>query len=117
MNVFLQTNRLLLRRFTEGDLDHLVDLDADAEVMRYINGGKPTSREEIETEILPRFLWYYDNFAGYGFWAAIEKASGESWVGSTSGRRPARILTNLNWDTGCDGRPGARVSRPRDRAL
>jgi RimJ/RimL family protein N-acetyltransferase len=77
MNVFLQTDRLLLRRFTEKDVDLLVDLDGDAEVMRFINGGRPTSREEIETEYLPDFLWYYDNFAGYGFWAAIEKASGE----------------------------------------
>ena len=75
--VFLQTERLLLRRFTENDVDNLVDLDGDSQVMRFINGGKPTSREEVETEILPAFLWYYDNFAGYGFWAAIEKASGE----------------------------------------
>jgi RimJ/RimL family protein N-acetyltransferase len=76
-DVFLQTDRLLLRRFTEKDVDLLVDLDGDAEVMRFITGGRPTSREEIETEIMPAFLWYYDNFEGFGFWAAIEKVSGE----------------------------------------
>ena len=45
--------------------------------MRYINGGRPTPREEIESEILPGFLPYYDIYPGYGFWAAVEKSSGE----------------------------------------
>jgi RimJ/RimL family protein N-acetyltransferase len=44
--------------------------------MRFINGGRPTPREEIETEFLPAFLGYYERYAGYGFWAAIEKATG-----------------------------------------
>ena len=77
MIVFLQTERLILRRFTERDVDHLVALDGDAEVMRFINGGKPTSREEIENRVLPAFFSYYDRYEGYGFWAAIERSTGE----------------------------------------
>jgi RimJ/RimL family protein N-acetyltransferase len=53
-----------------------VALDADPEVMRYITGGTATSRQEIEEDYLPAWLAYYDRFEGYGFWAAMEKASG-----------------------------------------
>ena len=77
MQVFLETDRLVLRRFTEDDVDLLVDLDADPEVMRYINGGMPTSRAEVADEVLPAFLGYYQRYPGYGFWAAIEKATGQ----------------------------------------
>ena len=76
-HILLQTERLTLRRFTESDVDHLFALDDDAEVMRFINGGKPTSREEIENGILPAFFSYYDRYEGYGFWAAIERTTGE----------------------------------------
>lgn len=76
MQIFLETERLVLRRFTEDDVDNLVELDGDPDVMRFINGGRPTPRREIETDILPAFLAYYERFAGYGFWAAIEKSTG-----------------------------------------
>lgn len=59
------------------DVDLLVALDADPAVMHYITGGRGTPSAEIETDILPRFLWYYDTYDGYGFWAVIEKASGD----------------------------------------
>jgi hypothetical protein len=59
------------------DVDVLVSLDADPDVMRYVTGGIATSRVEIETEILPDWLAYYEQFEGYGFWAALEKPSGE----------------------------------------
>jgi RimJ/RimL family protein N-acetyltransferase len=75
MDVFVETKRLVLRRFTEDDADNLVELDGDSEVMRFINGGRPTPREEIEADVLPAFLRYYKRFAGYGFWAAEEKTS------------------------------------------
>jgi RimJ/RimL family protein N-acetyltransferase len=77
MQVFLETDRLILRRFTGADVDNLVGLDSDPEVMRFITGGVPTSREEIENDFLPAFLSYYERFDGYGFWAAIEKATGD----------------------------------------
>lgn len=77
MEVFLETDRLILRSFTASDVDNLVELDSDPDVMLFITGGRPTPREEVEREVLPAFLGYYERYAGYGFWAAIEKASGD----------------------------------------
>jgi RimJ/RimL family protein N-acetyltransferase len=77
MQVFVETQRLVLRRFTMADVDNLVSLDADPDVMHFITGGRPTPRDEIENEVLPAFLAYYERFDGYGFWAAIEKPAGE----------------------------------------
>jgi RimJ/RimL family protein N-acetyltransferase len=75
MSIFLETERLVLRRFTEDDVDNLVELDSDPDVMRFINGGRPTPRHEIESDVLPAFLDYYERFAGYGFWAVVEKST------------------------------------------
>jgi RimJ/RimL family protein N-acetyltransferase len=77
MQVFLETERLLLRRFTESDVDSLSNLDGDPEVMRFITGGKPTPRDVIRNETLPRFLRTYERSEGFGVWAAIERRSGE----------------------------------------
>ena len=44
----LQTERLLLRPIAADDVDLLVALDADPAVMRFINGGRPSSRAEVE---------------------------------------------------------------------
>ena len=77
MQVFLETERLVLRRFTGADADDLFELDGDPEVMRFLTGGKPTPREVILAETLPRFLRSYGRFGGLGYWAAVEKSSGE----------------------------------------
>ena len=77
MRLFLETERLVLRRFTESDVDNLHALDGDPEVMRFINGGRPAAREAIRDETLPRFLRAYERFEGFGVWAAIEKSTGE----------------------------------------
>ena len=77
MQVFVETDRLMLRRFNEADVENLFDLDSDPEVMRFLTGGRPTPRDAILNETLPRFLNYYERFAGFGYWAAIEKATGE----------------------------------------
>lgn len=77
MQIYLETERLLLRRFTPADVENLVELDSDPAVMRYLNGGVPTPRDIIERDILPRFLASYDEMGEFGRWAAIEKATGE----------------------------------------
>ncbi len=73
MQVFLETERMVLRRFTADDVDNLVDLDSDPEVMRFLTGGIPTSREAVQNEILPAFLRSYEPFSGFGVFAAIGK--------------------------------------------
>lgn len=77
MTTFLETDRLVLRRFTGADVDNLVDLDSDPDVMRFLNGGRATPREVIAEQILPGFLEYYERSAGFGYWAALEKLSGD----------------------------------------
>ena len=74
--ILLKTERLILRCFTAADAEHLHTLDNDPEVMRYLNGGAPTPMEIIKKEILPRFLMYDDERPVFGFWAAVEEASG-----------------------------------------
>ena len=76
MTIDIETDRLVLRRFTTADLDALCDLDGDPEVMRYLSGGTPTPRAAIEYDILPRFLSLYTRFPGFGCWAAHERATG-----------------------------------------
>jgi RimJ/RimL family protein N-acetyltransferase len=76
IEIFLETERLVLREFALDDVDNLVELDSDPEVMRFINGGRPTPRDEIQSDVLPAFLGYYGRYAGYGFWAAVEKSTG-----------------------------------------
>lgn len=76
MKIYLETERLVLRPFTQSDADNLFELDSDPDVMRFINGGTPTPREVIEERILPRFLGFYRRYEQFGYWAAIEKISG-----------------------------------------
>ncbi|MFC2095333.1 GNAT family N-acetyltransferase [Candidatus Bipolaricaulota bacterium] len=59
-NVFLETDRMLLRRLTEDDEDNLFALDSDPEVMRFLAGGVSHTREFTAEVTLPRFLVYYD---------------------------------------------------------
>ncbi|HZO30903.1 MAG TPA: GNAT family N-acetyltransferase [Chloroflexota bacterium] len=77
MRFFLKTERLILRAFTPDDVDNLFDLYNDPDVMHFINGGRPTPREEIESILLPRILSYYRDGLCFGLWAAVEKSTGE----------------------------------------
>ncbi|MGY0235280.1 GNAT family N-acetyltransferase [Longispora urticae] len=76
MRVFLETDRLTLRRFAPSDVDHLVALDGDPAVMRFLTNGRPTPRATVEDEVLPAILRTYERGPA-GRWAAVERATGE----------------------------------------
>ncbi|MEV4682193.1 GNAT family N-acetyltransferase [Streptomyces kurssanovii] len=76
MRVFLETGRLTLRAFTDADAGDVRGIVDDAEVMRYINGGRPAAPDEVERELMPRLLHRYRCCGGPGFWAAEERGSG-----------------------------------------
>src|SRR5687767_9351165 len=92
MHIFLETERLMLRRFTEDDVDNLVDLDSDPAV---VWDGRSTPREEVERDHIPAYLDYYQRYEGYGFWAAIEKVTG-AFLGWFHFRETDRKSTRLN---------------------
>ena len=79
MNV--HTERLTLRRFTEDDLELLVELDSDPAVVRYVGNGRPTPRSVIESTTLPAFLSY--TVDGLGTFAAHQRDDGAfiGWFG------------------------------------
>jgi RimJ/RimL family protein N-acetyltransferase len=77
MTIYLETERIVLRQFNEDDADNLFALDSDPEVMRYLDGGLPPDLEIIRYKTLPRFLNYHCDTPHYGFWAAIEKSTGD----------------------------------------
>jgi RimJ/RimL family protein N-acetyltransferase len=76
------TRRLTLRQFTAADADDLLALDADPEVMRFLD-SKTKSLAQIQSEVLPRFLACYDRYPGFGFWAAHARSDGGfiGWFG------------------------------------
>lgn len=88
--MFLETSRLTLRRFTGADVDNLVELDSDPEVMRYLNGGTPTPREEVRSRVLPAILGYYERYEAFGYWAAQERSTERflGWFHFRPGREP-----------------------------
>jgi RimJ/RimL family protein N-acetyltransferase len=77
VRIVLETPRLVLREFTEDDVDNLFELNSDPEVMRYLTGGRPTPREEIRDQIIPFHLAVYNRFDRLGTWAAESAATGE----------------------------------------
>ena len=110
----LETPRLRLRGFTDTEADArlLFELDSDPEVMRYIAPfGLPSveaARERLRTVWLP----YYAPHAGRGFWAVVEKATGEfaGWIFA----RPApahRYADVIGWTRPTDLELGYRLRR------
>ena len=73
----------------------------------------PTSRNEIETKVLPAFLGYYQRYEGLGFWAAVEKATGEFLGWSHFRPRPDAVPGEVELGHRCARQPGARGMPPR----
>jgi RimJ/RimL family protein N-acetyltransferase len=96
MHIILETPRLILRQFTNDDVDNLFNLNSDPEVMRYLTGGRPTPREEIRDQIIPVHLAVYERLDRLGTWAAESAASGEflGWFHFRPG--PDSDITNVD---------------------
>jgi RimJ/RimL family protein N-acetyltransferase len=87
MKIVLETERLLIRRFSLSDAESLLEMEREPDVLRYV-GRKPLADvEAYRNKILSRFLPYDDKPGGYGAWALVEKRSGEFVGGCTL--RPA----------------------------
>jgi len=72
LDVLLETERLIIRRFTLADAALALDLDSDPEVTHYITGGV----SEFDLKMLDAWLDEYRRWPGYGTFAAVERSSG-----------------------------------------
>ena len=74
--VTLTTDRLVLRPWTQSDLEPLASMNADSRVMEYFPGIKSLAESEKEMESLQKHIEKY----GWGFWAASLGETGQ-WIG------------------------------------
>ena len=71
----LQTDRLLLRGLQPNDLDAYAAMYADAEVMRYLEDGRPLDRAAAWRS-MAMHLGHW-SLRGYGQWALVDCATGQ----------------------------------------
>lgn len=69
--------RLTFSLMSENNKQDLFDIDQDPEVMKYINGGKPTTWQEIEELFIPRLNAYTNSNKGWGIWKVEDKVNHE----------------------------------------
>jgi RimJ/RimL family protein N-acetyltransferase len=74
--------RLSYKSMTKEDGKLLFQLDQDPEVMRFINGSKPSTMRDINDVLLPRMESYVNPLKGWGLWQVNISASNEyiGWV-------------------------------------
>jgi RimJ/RimL family protein N-acetyltransferase len=72
--IICETPRLILRQFSESDVEPLLSFLGDPEVMRFSIRG-PATREDIQTRYLPGCFKRYSR-DGLGQWAVIRKSDG-----------------------------------------
>ena len=81
MNLFIETERLILREILPSDREAMFLLDSDPEVHRYLGGEPVTDIRQIDEVI--RFIrqQYVEN--GIGRWAVLDKQTGIfiGWAG------------------------------------
>jgi RimJ/RimL family protein N-acetyltransferase len=93
----LETERLVLRRPADGDLDAVADIHGDPEVMRYIGPGEPWSPARAELGLSRwKAYWAAD---GFGMFVVERREDG----------RTLGDVGLLAWDPGT-WRPGMRAA-------
>jgi RimJ/RimL family protein N-acetyltransferase len=76
MKIILETDRLILREYTEDDAPAFLVLNSDPEVMRYVPDERMKTVDEAREILKTHPLADYQKH-GYGRWACLLRSSGE----------------------------------------
>lgn len=81
MDVFIETERLLIRPIECKDINGMYILDSDIRVQKYL-GKQPIQSKEEAANMISFIRQQYEDF-GIGRWAVIEKETGDfiGWTG------------------------------------
>ncbi|MGQ0737858.1 MAG: GNAT family N-acetyltransferase [Bacteroidota bacterium] len=94
MNIIIETERLLLRTFTEDDGELIYQLNQDPEVTRYTLDpvkNMAHAKEILETTILPQYALY-----NYGRWAVHVKPEPDPAVAGFIGWCGLKMRAEMN---------------------
>ncbi|MGW5523737.1 GNAT family N-acetyltransferase [Gordonia sp. NPDC003950] len=96
--MIVETSRMLLRPVDRRDVDHLVRLDSDPEVMRFVTGGTATPRSTIEGFVVPRAEAELQTGRG-GIWTATDRRYGVflGWVSLRAPRHSVQPELELSY--------------------
>lgn len=99
MEIFAETERLILREIVPSDKEGMFELDADPEVHRYL-GNQPVKDMEQVTEIIKYIRRQYVDY-GIGRWAIVEKETNSfiGWSGLKFNTEPINNRVNY-YDVG-----------------
>ena len=108
----VETERLLLRPFSEEDLEPFAAINADADTMQFIGTGVVLDRAQT-WRAMASFLGHW-RLRGYGIWAVEVKATGE-FIGRTGlfnpegwpGLEAGWLLDRRHWGQGFATEAGA----------
>lgn len=78
MEIFVETERLLLREILPSDVDGMFEMDSDPEVHKYL-GNKPVKTKDEASQVIESIRSQYVQH-GIGRWAVIEKET-DSFAG------------------------------------
>ncbi len=112
MTIFLETERLILRQFTDTEEDGalLFELDSDPAVMRFVGPFGLGTVEAYRERVRTNWLRYYSEYSARGIWAAIEKST-KQFIGWFL-LRPStdyRFASEIGWTRPTDLELGYRL--------
>ena len=86
------TERMALTRTNWPDVDDVVALNADAEVMRYLDHGRPMTAARVLAEEMPRLMAHNGRADRLGSWVARDRGTGNflGWFMITPVDEPLR---------------------------
>ena len=101
----IETPRLILRAFTEQDIDPLHRILSEPEALRYFPQTEPPSREQVE-RLIARQLEHWEKY-NYGWWAVTLPTDQElmGWCGlqflpETDETEVGYLLGKTHWGQG-----------------
>ena len=113
MQVFLETERLALRRFTMADAGNLVSLDADPDVCASSPAEYPPPARRSRMSSCRHSSGITGGTRAMGSGRLSRRPPGNSWDGSISGRARMPLRARSSLGTGCASQPGARPKRTK----
>lgn len=99
----IRTNRLILRKFNENDLDALFEILSDTEVNKFLPWWPLTSLEETKDFLHNHFLCYYDRLFNYRYAVCLKEDNrpiGYIWISDNESNDFGYGLRKEFWNKG-----------------